>query len=72
MIDVKYKKIYDEFVDHYKNIHINPWHEISEDELEKIYHSLINSMDINNDYNFKYFMDYIIKRLSGTSDAHKI
>lgn len=70
MIDVKYKKIYDEFVDHYKNIHINPWHEISEDELEKIYHSLINSMDINNDYNFKYFMDYIIKRLSGTSDAH--
>ncbi len=27
-------------------------------------------MDIDNDYNFKYFMDYIIKRLSGLEDAH--
>jgi len=46
----------------YKKIHINPWHEINEEEL--------NTMNINNDYNFKYFMDYIIKRLNGKSDAH--
>lgn len=70
MIDIKYKNIYDKFVEHYKNVHVNPWHEISEYELEKMHNNLINSMDINNEYNFKYFMDYIIKRLSGSVDAH--
>lgn len=72
MIDIKYKKIYDKFVEHYKNIHVNPWHEISEYQLEQLYNNLIGSMDINNEYNFKYFMDYIIKRLSGKADAHTI
>lgn len=62
MITLKYKKIYEQFVENYKKIHINPWHEINEEEL--------NTMNINNDYNFKYFMDYIIKRLNGKSDAH--
>jgi hypothetical protein len=27
-------------------------------------------MDVDNDYNFTYFMNFIIKRLSGTEDAH--
>lgn len=62
MITLKYKKIYEQFVKNNKKIHINPWHEINKEEL--------NTMNINNDYNFKYFMDYIIKRLNGKSDAH--
>lgn len=70
MITIKYQKLYENFLNHYKNIHVNPWHEISLEELEKIYNHLINSFNIDNDYNFKYFMDYIIKRLSGLSDAH--
>ena len=70
MIDLKYKKIYDRFIEQYENIHVNPWHEISAKELEKLYNNLINNMDVNNEYNFKYFMDYIIKRLNGTADAH--
>lgn len=70
MIDVKYKKIYDEFINHYKNVHINPWHEINEEKLNIIYENLINSMDVKDEYTFKYFIDYIIKRLSGISDAH--
>lgn len=70
MINIRYKNIYDEFIKHYKNTHVNPWHNISEKELNKIYNKLISSMDIDNDYNFKYFIDYIIKRLSGTKDAH--
>lgn len=70
MIDVKYKNIYNRFIEHYKNVHVNPWHEISERELEQLYDSLTNSMDINDEYSFKYFIDYIIKRLSGTEDAH--
>lgn len=70
MIDIKYKNIYDKFVEHYKNTHVNPWHEISKYQLEQLYNNLINSMDVDNEYNFKYFMDYIIKRLSGETDAH--
>ncbi len=70
MIDVKYKNIYNKFIEHYKHIRVNPWHEISESQLEQLYNNLINSMAINNEYNFKYFIDYIIKRLSGKTDAH--
>lgn len=70
MIDVKYKNIYNKFIEHYKNVHVNPWHEISERELEQLCDRLTNSMDINDEYSFKYFIDYIIKRLSGEEDAH--
>lgn len=70
MIDIKYKNMYDKFIEYYKNVHVNPWHEISEKQLESLYNSLISSMDITDNYTFKYFMDYIIKRLSGKSDAH--
>lgn len=70
MIDIKYKKIYDKFIENYKNIHVNPWHEINESELDRIYNELVNKMDINDKYSFKYFINYIIKRLSGSSDAH--
>ncbi len=70
MIDIKYKNIYEKFLEHYKNVHVNPWHEINEQQLEKIYNYLVTTMDIIDDYSFKYFINYIIKRLSGTSDAH--
>lgn len=35
IISFKYKDIYNKFIDSYKKIHINPFHEISEYELEK-------------------------------------
>ena len=70
MIDIEYKNIFDEFIKKYEEIHVNPWHEISKEELNKIYEELVNSMDIDNECKFKYFMDYIIKRLSGMKDAH--
>ena len=70
MIEIRYEKIYNQFIENYKEIHVNPWHEISEEELRKIYDTLLSSMDVNNEYSFKYFMDYIIKRLNGTTDAH--
>lgn len=70
MIDIKYKKIYEEFIKKYEEIHVNPWHQIRKQELESLYDNLLNSMDVDDEYNFKYFMDYIIKRLSGSEDAH--
>ena len=70
MIDIKYKKIYDEFIETYKEIHINPFHNISEDKLNEIYNDLIENMDIKNGTSFNYFINYIIKRLSGKEDAH--
>lgn len=57
---------------HYKEKHVNPWHEINEEQLKEIYIKLIHSMDINDEFSFCYFMNYIIKRLSGTEDAHTI
>ena len=70
MIKPKYQNIYNKFIEYYKNIHINPWHEVNEKQLNNIYNHLISTMNIDNEYTFKYFMDYIIKRLSGKEDAH--
>ena len=58
MINTKYKNIYDEFIEHYKNTHVNPWHNISEDELQEIYISLINFIEIDNDYKFKIMIKF--------------
>ena len=70
MISIKYQNIYNQFIENYKKIHIDPYHEISEEEANKIYNELVNLMDITDDYTFYYFMNYIIKRLNGKSDAH--
>ena len=70
MIDIKYQKIYDEFIKKYEDIHVNPWHQISRNDLDILYNNLIKNMDIVDEYSFKYFIDYIIKRLSGLEDAH--
>ena len=70
MISIKYKNIYDKFIEKYKKIHIDPWHEINENQLIEIYDKLINSIDVCDDYTFKYFMDFILKRLNGKSDDH--
>lgn len=70
MISIKYKNLYDAFIKHYKDTHVNPWHEISEDELQAIYDDLTGKMEVDDDYTFNYLMNYIIKRLSGLEDAH--
>lgn len=70
MISIKYKEMYDVFINHYKNKHVNPWHEISESELDKLYNSIISNQDIDDDYSFNYLMNVILKRLSGEVDAH--
>lgn len=70
MISIKYKEMYDVFINHYKNKHVNPWHEISESELDKLYNNIVSNQDINDDYSFNYLMNVILKRLSGEMDAH--
>lgn len=70
MISTKYQNIYEKFVESYKRIHIDPWHEIDEETLNNLHDELVSCIDITDSYNFIYFMDYIIKRLNGKSDAH--
>ena len=70
MILEKYQDTYTKFITKYEEIHVNPWHNITKEKLNEIYQELITTMDINDKYTFIYFMNYIIKRLSGTSDAH--
>lgn len=70
MISIKYQNIYEKFVESYKRIHIDPWHEIDEETLNNLHDELVSCIDITDSYNFIYFMDYIIKRLNGKSDAH--
>lgn len=70
MINKKYEILYNDFIEHYKRVHINPWHEINEEQLNELYNKLINVMDVVDIYSFKYFIDYIIKRLCGETDAH--
>ena len=70
MIEIKYKKVYEAFMDHYKKVHPCPWHEISEEELGRIYNYLTSNIDVVDKYTFFYMMSYIVKRLSGLEDAH--
>lgn len=70
MISPKYKEIYDSFIDHYKKHHVNPWHEISEQELNDLYNNIVNDQDINDDYSFYYLMNKVCKNLDGVLDAH--
>ena len=63
MILEKYKDTYDKFISKYEEIHVNPWHNISKEELNKIYHDLVTSMNINDKYSFIYFMNYLNKNL---------
>ena len=72
MISPKYKEIYDAFINHYKDKHVDPWHEISEDELNSIYHNIVSDQDIVDDYSFNYLMNNVIKKLSGILDAHTL
>lgn len=62
----KYQDTYTKFITKYEEIPVNHWHNI----IKEIYQKLITTTDINDKYNFIYFMNYIIKRLSGTNDAH--
>ena len=57
MINSKYKKIYEKFLENYKQIHVNPWHEIDEKELEKIVNDLLQRYDVTGEYSFCYFMN---------------
>lgn len=70
MISPKYKEMFEVFIKHYKDKHVNPWHEISEDELNDIYNNIVSNQDIIDDYSFNYLMNVIIKKLSGILDAH--
>ena len=53
MISPKYKEMYDAFINHYKDKHVNPWHEISEEELNigknKLYFLQTKEYDNEND-----------------------
>ena len=62
----KYQDTYIKFITKYEEIPVNHWHNI----IKEIYQKLITTTDINDKYTFIYFMNYIIKRLSGISDAH--
>ena len=70
MISPKYQDLYNAFINHYKEKHVNPWHNISEEELNELYNKLVNEIDIDNNYTFDYFINKIIKSLSGILDAH--
>lgn len=63
MISIKYQNIYNQFIQNYKKIHIDPYHEISEDEIASIYNELVNSMDITDDYTFYYSKVILLTKL---------
>lgn len=70
MIDTRYKNTYEEFLKKYEEIHLDPWHEISKEELDEYYNFLIEKNDIIDDDSFRYLMCRIIKKISGIDDAH--
>ena len=61
MINSKYQKIYEEFLKNYEQIHVNPWHEIDKQELERIVNDLLQRYDVTGGYSFCYFINYIIR-----------
>ena len=65
-----YQNTFDEFINEYERLHVNPWHNITKKEFKNICKELINKIEIDDGYKFDYFMNYIIKRLSGVDDVH--
>lgn len=65
-----YQNTLDEFINEYERLHVNPWHNITKKEFKNICKELINKIEIDDGYKFDYFMNYIIKRLSGVDDMH--
>lgn len=65
-----YQNTLDEFINEYERLHVNPWHNITKKEFKNICKELINKNEIDDGYKFDYFMNYIIKRLSGVDDMH--
>lgn len=61
MITLEYKNMYDAFINHYKEKCVNPWHEINEEELNKIYDGIVTTQNIDDDYSFNYLMNFVIK-----------
>ena len=70
MILDKYNNTFNEFMKKYEEIHINPWHNISKKDFTKKKEELLNTMNVTDIYSFTYFMNYLIKILCGTTDAH--
>ena len=48
MITIKYKNIYDTFINHYKEEHVSPFREISEMELNQIFIDLVKVCQVTN------------------------
>lgn len=65
-----YQNALREFINEYERLHVNPWHNITKKELKNICEELISKYEIDDGYKFNYFMNYIIKRLSGIDDTH--
>ena len=65
-----YQNTLDKFINEYERLHVNPWHNITKKEFKNICKELINKIEIDDGYKFDYFMNYIIKRLSGVDDVH--
>ena len=72
MILDKYNNTFNEFITKYEEIHVNPWHSISKEELIKKKDELLTTMNVTDIYSFTYFMKYLIKLLCGTKDTHTI
>lgn len=70
MILDKYNNTFNEFMKKYEEIHINPWHNISKEKFMTLKDKLLTTMNITDIYSFTYFMNYLIKILCGTTDAH--
>ena len=49
----KYQDTYTNFITKYEEIPVNHWHNI----IKEIYQKLITTTDINDKYNFIYFMN---------------
>src|SRR5574344_1648485 len=70
MVNDKYKDLCNKMVVHYKKVHVCPWHNISEEELNNYINEFFKNNNVDNEYIFEYLILTIIKKVSGTKDCH--
>lgn len=70
MIDIEYRNYLNKILKEYYSIHLNPEHNISKEDLKKYIEKYLSTNNVTNNYEFRFFILHVLKKLNGNLDNH--